>query len=212
MNRIIIVGAGGFGREVALYLRESHPDVPLHGFLDDNPCALDGHDPSVPLLGAVRDWNPGPNDLLVIGVGIPSTRRKLASSLSARGARFLTLVHPRALVAPNAVLGTGVIVGPFCYVGPEARIGEQGVLNVYASAGHDTTVGACSVLSPYVTLNGHSTVEEDVFLGSQAVVTIGKRVGAGAKVGAASVVYRDIPPGQLAVGNPARIVPLPRGE
>jgi sugar O-acyltransferase (sialic acid O-acetyltransferase NeuD family) len=209
MSRIIIVGAGGFGREVALYLRESHPHTPC-GFIDDNPRALEGHDPTVPLLGAVHGWAPGPDDLFVLAVGSPSTRRQLAAVLSTRGARFLTLVHPRALVAPNATLGTGVIVGPFAYVAPEARIGEHVVLNVYASAGHDTTVGAYCVLSPYVTLLGHSALEDEVFIGSQAVVTIGKRVGARAKVGAGSIVYRDVPAGQLALGNPARNLSPPK--
>jgi sugar O-acyltransferase (sialic acid O-acetyltransferase NeuD family) len=209
MNRIIIVGAGGLGREVALYLRESHPGIPC-AFIDDNPRALEGHDPSMPLLGSVQGWKPSPDDLFVIAVGAPATRQKLAALLSTQGVRFLTLIHPRALVAPNATLGVGVVVGPFSYVAPEARIGDHVVLNVYASAGHDTTVGAYSVLSPYVTLLGHSVLEEGVFIGSQAVVTIGKRVGAGAKVGAGSIVYHDVPAGQLAMGNPARNLPLPR--
>ena len=211
MSRIIIVGAGGFGREVALYLRESHPHTPC-GFIDDNPRALEGHDPTVPLLGAVHGWVPGADDLFVLGIGEPSTRQKLAALLSAGGARFLTLIHPRALVAPNATLGAGVIVGPFCYVSPEARIGDHVVLNVYASVGHDAIVGACCVLSPYVTLLGHSALEERVFIGSQSVVTIGKRVGADAKVGAGSIVYRDVPSGHFAMGNPARNLPLPKEE
>jgi sugar O-acyltransferase (sialic acid O-acetyltransferase NeuD family) len=212
MSRIIIVGAGGFGREVALYLRESYPDTPIHGFLDDNPHALDGHDTSVPLVGKVKGWRPGQDDLVVLGVGTPGARRDLATRLSGLNAQFLTLIHPRALVAPNAVLGNGVIVGPFAYVSPEARLGDHVVLNVYASAGHDTSVGAFCVLSPYVTLHGNSIVEDEVFLGSHSIVTREKRVGARARIGASSVVYTDVPSGRLALGNPARIVPLPPEE
>ncbi|WP_235508741.1 DapH/DapD/GlmU-related protein [Terrabacter sp. Root85] len=49
-------------------------------------------------------------------------------------------------------------------------------------------------------------IEEDVFLGARVIVLPGVTIGRGAAVGAGSVVARDVPPGAVVVGNPAKLV------
>jgi len=78
------------------------------------------------------------------------------------------------------------------------------VLNTYASAGHDCRIGAHSVLSPYAVVNGWSVLEEQVMMGTSAIVTPRTTIHRRAKISAGSVVYRDVPEGALAVGNPAQ--------
>jgi acetyltransferase-like isoleucine patch superfamily enzyme len=67
------------------------------------------------------------------------------------------------------------------------------------------------VLASYSVATGHSTLEDEVFLASHAVVTPSRRVGAGSRVSAGAVVFNDVPPGCLAAGNPARSLPVPEG-
>ena len=141
----LIAGAGGFGREILQYLRDLR--FPLEGFLDDRADALAGFDLGTAVLGRLADFPLRDEHRLVIGVGDPAGRRRLGDAAAARGARFLTLVHPTAYVAPNARLGPGCVVCPFAFIGVGAVLGDHVAVNTYASVGHDAQVGHCSVFS-----------------------------------------------------------------
>jgi sugar O-acyltransferase (sialic acid O-acetyltransferase NeuD family) len=206
---LYIVGAGGFGREVLCYARDVGRDVttgtPLTvaGFLDDHRGALDGHAVGATVVGGVADAPIGPDAAFVIAIGDPRVRWKLAGALAARGARFATIVHPTAYVAPGARLGAGAIIGPFAFVSDNVTVGSHTIFNTYCSAGHDATLGRCVVMSPYAVVNGNTTVGDGAFFGTHATLVLGKRLGAWAKLGAGAVALADIADGTLAVGVPA---------
>lgn len=209
--RIVIAGAGGLGREVAVYVRdaaEAGQDMAVRGFLDDTDA-----DPTVfglpwPVLSAIDAYVPQPDDHVLVAVGAPAARRQVADRLAARGARFATLVHPLAYVARPAGLGRGCIVAPFATVGLNARLGDHCLINTHAGVGHDATLGAYSVVSPHGVVNGFARLGEAVLVGSSAVVTPGRSIGDRAQISAGSVVQSDIPSDATVWGNPAR--PLPR--
>jgi sugar O-acyltransferase (sialic acid O-acetyltransferase NeuD family) len=201
------VGAGGLGHEVLQYAQDLvglDPAWRIKGFLDDDLQATGQRAGTLAVVGTIDGYPVQDEDLFVIAIGNPETRRSVAERLSGRGARFASIVHPRAYVAPTALIEAGCVVCPMAFVGPYARLGAHAVLNVYASAGHDSQVGDFTVLSPYATINGHAVLESGVFLGTHATVLVGKRVGRGAKISAGAVASRDIPAGALAVGNPAK--------
>lgn len=207
---VVIVGAGGFGREVLQYVRDAFatdPSLRIKGFLDDRPPDLGAFGLDLPVLGDTRTYALAPDDRFVIAVGHPPLRTALAERLAARGARFLTVVHPLAFVAASARIGAGCILAPFATVGAHASIGDHTVLTFYASVGHDALVGRSCALSPHAVTNGGSIIGDEVFLGAHAVVNPLQRVGDGAKVAAGAVVYRAVPPRTLAAGNPAKARP-----
>jgi sugar O-acyltransferase (sialic acid O-acetyltransferase NeuD family) len=205
--KLVIVGAGGFGREIYWYAMDAAAagsTAKVYGFTDANPRALDGFDIAAPVLGDLAELAVEPDMAFVIAVGDPVVRMRLAGTVSQLGGSLATVIHPTAYVAPDARLGAGCVVCPFAFVGTATSIGENTALNTYASVGHDADVGAHSVLSPYATVNGGVRLGLGVFLGTHATVTPRLRVGASSKVGAGSVVMRDVPVGSLAVGSPAR--------
>ncbi len=206
MRDLLIVGAGGFGREVLQYARDAAAagePVRVAGFLDPFPEALRGFALNASVLGDPADYAPSPGEELVIALGDPRQRFALADLLRGRGARFGRVVHPRAYVAASATLGEGVVVAPLAAVCPHAVVGAHAALNVACNVGHDVRVGRCAVLSPHAVINGHSVLGDGAFLGSQAVVTARRQVGAWSKVSAGAVVFRDVPEGGLVAGNPA---------
>ena len=210
MKEIILVGAGGLGREVLEYVLDS-VDPGTHrikGFLDDFKDRLQPDSLGYPILGNTTEYGLTEADWLLLTIGDPQQRMTIAERLTARGAQFLTLVHPLAHVARTARLGTGCIVGPFATVGAYAELGNHVALTYYASVGHDARVGDCCALSPYAAANGGTILEPCVFVGTHAAINPMKQIGRGAKIAAGAVVYRDVPANSLAAGNPAKILPI----
>lgn len=207
-RRIVVVGAGGFGREILQWARDAWPvQAPLvGGFLSDDLRRLDGFSTGVGILSTVRDYRPLSGDYLLLGIGVPYARRRVAEHLQARGARFLTLVHPKAVIASTATIGEGSIVCPFAVVSDSALVGRFVLANYYASLGHDAAVGDYGVLSPYATLGGNARLASDIFLGLHASVGPNVAVGARSKVSANSCALADTPADSIVYGVPGRVV------
>lgn len=212
LPRLYIVGAGGFGREVHEYAREAGAAwggerFAIAGFLDDNPRALDGHvDVGATIVGGISTAAPTADDRYVLAIGDPRLRARLAAQLGARGARFVSIVHPRAWIARETVLGDGVVVGPLSYVGPGARLADHVLVNPQVAVAHDVQAGRCAVFSPMCAANGAVVLGDGAFLGTHATVLPGRTVGAWAYVGAGALVNHDVAPCAKVVGVPARVI------
>jgi sugar O-acyltransferase (sialic acid O-acetyltransferase NeuD family) len=205
--RIIIVGAGGFGREVLQWARDAWPDCVsrIVGFLSSASHGSPNGDGPLPVIADPLNFEPLPGDRFLLAIGIPETRRRVAEALENRGAEFLTLIHPTAIVAATASIGAGSILCPYAIVSDSAGVGRHVLLNYHASLGHDASAGDFAVLSPYATLGGNAHVEEDVFLGMHASVGPGKRVGARSKVSANSCALSNAPSDSIVFGVPGKI-------
>lgn len=208
--RIIIVGAGGFGREVCHWARDAWPAAAgrIEGFLSADPDRLAGRDDLPGILGTPDDFQLRPGDGLLLAIGIPAARRRVAEALRVRGGRFLTLVHPTAIVLPGAVVGPGSVICPGAVVSDAVRLGRCVLLNYHASLGHDAVADDFAVVSPYATLGGGARIADDVFLGLHATVAPGVSVGARSKLAAGAVAMHDVPPDHLVFGVPGTARPL----
>jgi len=209
-DRILIVGAGGFGRELWHWLQAADGAVPARvaGFLDRDPRRLDGKGLDRPVLGDPATFQPAAGDGFLLAIGIPGVRRAVASDLLSRGGRLVSFVHPTALVAPTARVGAGTIICPLAIVSDAVTLGRGTLVNYHASLGHDAATGDFCVLSPNAALGGHARLDDDVFLGLSASVGPGKRIGARSKVAANSAALADVPADTLVVGVPGRCSPL----
>lgn len=209
-ERILFVGAGGFGREAVAWARDAWPDhvERFAGFLSDDPSRLDGHACDLSIVGSTASYVPSPADALVLAIGIPGVRRRIAESLAARGGRFLTLIHPTAIVAATAEIGPGSILCPYAIASDAARLGRFTLLNYHSSVAHDASTGDFAVLSPYAAISGGAKIGDDVFLGLHASVGPGVRIGDRSKVSANSCALATAGPDCLVHGVPGRISPL----
>jgi sugar O-acyltransferase (sialic acid O-acetyltransferase NeuD family) len=209
---VIIVGASGFGRELHQYVQDTYKStqgVHIKGFLDDDPAKLDSSGKmGVKILGDTSTYAIGENDRFIVSLGDPRLRRAIAERLARRGARFISIVHPTANVAPTARVGHGCVIGPFASVGSYAHLEDHVLVNLYAAAGHDARIGAFCVFSPFSVANGGSRLDDGIFLGTHSAIMPNVRVRAGSKVSAGAIVYRDVPEQSLATGNPARAFPF----
>ena len=207
MRRLLIVGAGGFGREMFHWVRQ-HPDHgvrwTLGGFLDDNAEALGGFGRDPGIVGSLRDYKPSPSDLLVCALGLPKPKKTVVESLLARGAEFLTFVHPAAIIGGDVHLGQGTVVCPGAVLTADIRIGRFVTVNNCATVGHDSVIGDYASLSCHADVTGFCKVGEGAFLGSHAGMIPKSTVGDWAVVGAGSMVMMPVEPGVTVMGVPAK--------
>lgn len=206
MDQVYIVGAGGFGREVAHWLTQS-PDCGtkwrLAGFLDDNAEALKGFSTDLKVVGSIQAYRPEPSDWLVCAVSQPKVKPSVIAQLKTVGARFLTFVHPRATLGGNVSLGEGCIICPGAVLTCDLVVGPHTTVNVNATIGHDARVGAFCLVSGHVDITGFCVVGDGVFLGSHAAMIPHTTIGDGATIAAGATVFTKVPPGVTVAGNPA---------
>ena len=208
-HRLLIVGAGGFGREVlgwALGIPAGSRDWTAAGFLDANTEALRGYPCEYPILGDPATYNPGSRDVFVPAVADPATKLRICRTLKARGARFASLVHPSVILGPACRIGAGCVLCPRVTLTTNVTFGEFVTVNVYSGFGHDSIVGDGCTISSHVDVTGAVRLGEGVFLGSHATVLPRVEVGAYAVIGAGSAVVRNVPPGATVMGVPAKQV------
>jgi sugar O-acyltransferase (sialic acid O-acetyltransferase NeuD family) len=207
--KLVIAGAGGFGREVVAWARQSlqwEREWSLKGVIDDNPRALVGMNTPAPWIGTICDYQPSSDEVFLCALGVPSIKRQVTELLLSRGARFTRLVHRSAVIGDNVELADGVILCPFAAVTANNRLGRGVVINVHASVDHDANVGDWSQVNCHCDLTASVQVGREVFLGSSVSVIPNVRIGDNAYIGAGAVVLQDVCAGARMVGVPARAI------
>ena len=209
-RRLIIVGGGGFGHEIASWAKDCQTagtQVELEGYLDDSDRGPLGSGASY--LGTIIDYTPKLGDALLLAVGAPDTKRRLVELLRPRGAHFATLIHPTAIIGTNCRHDEGVIICPLAMNTARTYMGAFSTLLSFSGLGHDTNLGTYSTVSSHVDIMGHATVGENVFIGSGARVMPGVTIGDGARIGANVVAQRNVPSGLTLFALPAKSLKMP---
>ncbi|MBI1310144.1 hypothetical protein GC176_02465 [bacterium] len=213
-RRVLIVGAGGFGREILHWLdlalqAGSQPTWHIGGFLDRNTTALDNFNIDVPIIGDPATYSPQPDDLFLCAIGAPRTKLAVCRELATRGAEFPAWVHPLATVGARSQLGRGTLLLPNAGVSVDVTLGEFVTLNCRSVVGHDAVIGDGCTLNSFVDVAGGAVLGAGVSVGSHGVIAPRAKVGDFTTVGAGSVVVRRTKPGTTVLGVPAKRLDFP---
>ncbi|QVL50122.1 MAG: acetyltransferase [Thiocapsa sp.] len=206
MKNLILVGAGGLGRELLQWAKDINAQSPrwhIKGFLADDPKALEGIACSHDVLGGVWDWQPESNEVFTCAIGDPADKARVVASLVSRGARLVCVVHPTAIIGEHNQVGAGLIMYPGARITANVRIGDYVTL-LSSAIGHDAEVGDFTTVSSHCTITGGVRLGRRVFVGSQATIIPDVQVGDDAHIGAGSVVVSNVAAGMRVMGNPAR--------
>lgn len=209
MKKLIIIGAGGFGREVhnmAPFCRGYGEDFVIKGFINDITDALDGFDGYEPIVGTIRDYIPQEDDVFICAIGDIAGRKKCVNLLLERGAEFIRLIHKRAGCARNTVVGKGCILCSRVGISCDCKIGDFTIFQDECLVGHDTVIGDFCHFHARAFIAGRVVIGNNVHVGPYALVHPGKKVGADATIGAGSFVIRNVKSGSTVYGNPAKLL------
>lgn len=211
MKPLIIVGAGGFGREVFAIVQainEQEPVWSVEGFVDDAPVRATHRlvaDLGSRILGNVASLaGQAPHLWAVVAVGSPTTRAHLVASLDPQGIQWATLIHPDSTIGPRVTLGQGSIVAAGARLSTGIRVGEHAQIDQNCTVGHDSRLADFVRLNPQACVSGNVTVGRGALIGANATILEGRSVGPDAVVGAHACVTRDVSDGLIVKGMPAR--------
>lgn len=212
-QRLVIIGAGGFGREVLDVIEAINFDyatadtVPYEvlGFLDDgdpDPATLEPY--GIAHLGPIDKLDSMDADIeYIIGIGSPQVRRAIDERFR-EDRTCPTLIHPTVTFNRAVTFGPGTVVCAGVRLTNNIEVGRHVHLNLNATVGHDARVDDFVTVSPGVAVSGYVHLGDEVMLGTGSVLNPGVRVGAGATLGSGAVALKDIAPGVVAVGVPAK--------
>ena len=193
-KQLILLGMGGFGREVAAWaldqFNHAGDNERVIWFCDDN--VQEDQAQRVRYLCALRELVPVDNMLAVITINKPQIKRKICPELSNKGLNWTNIIHPSAIVLPTASLGKGLVICPYAMVTDSTKIGDHVHINAHSSVGHDAVVADYASISCYCDITGNVKIGEGVFMGSGARVLPGCSVAADSVIGAGAIVHRSI--------------------
>lgn len=198
-----IYGAGGAGREV----KEIAESLNLWDeivFIDDfQEVGVFKNIPIMPFSEFEKGYSNTDTEV-VIALGEPEHKTTLYKKIKETGYAYANVIHPNAMISPEAKLGKGIIVKAGVIVSVDAVIGDNVSIEEYAVIGHDCVIGAHSQISSFVMIAGHCEVGEGTYIAIHVAVRDRIKIGANSVVGMGSMVSRDIPNNVIALGNPAR--------
>jgi carbonic anhydrase/acetyltransferase-like protein (isoleucine patch superfamily) len=121
--------------------------------------------------------------------------------------RLVSLIDPSAFVSRTATLGAGCVIYPNCFLGLNARLGDLVFCLSGVVINHDDVIEDGVTLASGAMLAGNVHIETDCYLGQGCMVRQHVRIGRGSTIGMGAVVLKDVPPGSVMAGNPARLLP-----
>ena len=190
---MVLYGASGHAKVIIDILEANGEKIDF--IVDDNPELKE-------LLGYEVMRNTGYYDKMIIAIGSCQTRESVVDSIEV--IKYLTAVHPSAVVSPRARLGDGTVVMQGAVVQSCARIGKHCIVNTGASVDHDCVIGDFVHIAPHATVLGGVKVGRGSWIGAGSVVKQNVTIGSNCMIGAGAVVICDVPDGATVVGVPGK--------
>lgn len=207
MKNLIIIGAGGFGREVyslATQCYEYNTSFVIKGFLDDNPNALNGFEGYPEIISSLGNYSVEVDDVFVCAIGSVDKKKKCCIDILKKNGNFINLIHPSVLINSNVKIGNGVIVFFNVNISNDCTIEDFVTIQGFVGLGHDTKIEKWSHLNAYVFTGGFVRIGEECTINTRATILPKISVNKNAIVGACSLVIKNVKEKTTVFGMPAK--------
>ncbi|WP_288479591.1 acetyltransferase [uncultured Clostridium sp.] len=210
MKKIVIIGAGGFGREVAWLIEDINKEkkeFEILGFLDDSIEKKDKIINGYKVLGGLEDIELK-DVYFTCAIGNSEIKSNVVKKAIERKLKPINLVHPSVKMGKYNKFGEGLIICAGTIITVNTNIEDYVTINLNCTIGHDTNIGMFTTMYPGVNLSGECVIEKGVELGTNSTIIQGKSIGYNTILGAGSVVVKNLEENIVAVGIPAQKVRL----
>ena len=207
MKDLYIIGAGGFGREVAWLVERINnvePTWNLKGFIDDNENLWGTDEGDYPVWGGCDYLKTLGEVYAVCAVGVAKVRKLITEKFKESSVKFATVIDPSVLISEKAEIGEGTIVCAGTIITVDIKIGNHVILNLDCTVGHDDILENFVTVYPSVNISGNVRVGECSELGTGTQIIQGKSIVPNTIIGAGAVVVKDCVESGTYVGSPAK--------
>ena len=195
MKDIVIIGAGGIGREVAYFIEEINEISPtwnIIGFIDENIEIHNKELNGYKVLGglnALTELNVKP--YVVVAIANCTVKKKIVERLEGKF-DFATIIYPTVKVSKYIEIGKGSIIYPGVILTVNTKIGNHVLLSANCGIGHDTVIGDYSSVLWGSNFSGYDNVGESCFIGVGTKVIQGINISDGNRISAGMTVTEDV--------------------
>lgn len=209
MKKVVVIGAGGFGREVIEIFKDQNKidkQWEILGFVDDNQETWGKIVNGYPVLGNLG-WLVANRESVgcVCAIGEPPVKKKVVDYLESTKVWFHNAIHPSVIMSEYVDLGQDVIICAGSILTVNINIGNHVMININSTVGHDAIIEDYCSLMPTAIINGNNHLHKGVYVGTGATFIHQVSVGEWTTIGAGAVVVRDIESYVVAMGSPARV-------
>lgn len=204
MKDLVIVGVGGFAKEVSWLVERINTKQSVWNFIgfidnDVNQPNVIGNDDYV--------LQSGKELYVAIAIGFSEIRERLYTKYKENpNVKFANLIDPSVILSNRVMLGEGNIVCAGAIITVDVSIGNCNIINLDCTVGHDAIIEDCVTINPSVNVSGHTRICSGCNIGTGTQIIQGLTIGKDTIVGAGAVVNKNLPEYSKAVGVPARVI------
>lgn len=206
MKNIVVIGAGGFGREVVMLIEDINKvnnEWNIVGFVDDNLEIQGKKINGTEVVGDI-DWLSKQELFVINAIGHGNIRKEINERLKESNNIFATLIHPSVIKSSSVTIGEGSIICAGNIITTNVMIEKHVIINLSCTLGHDDVLHDYVTILPGSNISGFVSLNEGVTIGTGTKVIQNLTIGEYTMVGAGATVVKDLPGNCTAVGSPAK--------
>lgn len=207
MKDIVIIGSGGFAKEVAFLIEEINKEKKvwnLLGFIDNEI----GEENGKYSVFQKDEWllNLKNKTSVVFGIGSPKVIESIFKKIKInKHLNFPNLIHPNVVADWGRIqMGEGNLFCASTTLTTDIKIGSFNLFNLDCTIGHDSIFGSFNVLNPSANISGGVEIGDSVLIGTNVTILQYKNICSNVTIGASSLVTKDILDSGVYVGSPAK--------
>jgi len=207
-NSLLIYGAGGAGQEIAFALSlEKFSPWKLEGFIDDTEILKGKVINGIPILGGFDYLKNYSGNIVITIFDYPHIRKEIVTRIKQFDSiKFPNIISSTSIISPYIEWGEGCVVQLNSIITINVKLGNFVFVNNRTGIGHDVTIDNFTTIYEGVSIGGGAYIGKGCLIGSGTTILPKIKIGDGSIIGAGALVNKDIPPGVVAAGVPAKII------
>lgn len=204
-NGVVIVGAGGLGRELLSFINHSGKitDVPkIAGFVDDDKKALDKFNIDLKIIDSLSENELHRYEKIMLAINNSEIKRDIFNNTDS--SKIIGFIHHSCIIGDRARIHQSTILFPNVLVSCDSEISKGVFINCGSQIGHDVFVDEFVNIMANVDVGGNCKIGKNVLIGTGSTIYPGVKIADNTIIGAGSVVFRNIKETGTYVGNPAK--------